>query len=99
MGGKVIEVFGRGLCWTQSAEVVLCDFLVSNAVLALRGMAEYLLGLLCCALGEVEGDGVAPWWWRSRPWGWLGRDVGVLQRYWAGHWCIHNVVAREVCVS
>ena len=41
----VIEVLCRGLCWTQPAEVVLCDFLVSNAALTLGGMSEYLLGL------------------------------------------------------
>ena len=23
----------------------------------------------------------------------------MLQRGWVGHWCICNVVAREVCVS
>ena len=57
----VIEVFCRGLCWTQLAKVVLCDFLASNAALTLGGMSEYLLGLSCCVLREVEGDGVAPW--------------------------------------
>ena len=58
----VIEVFGGGLCWAQPAKVMLCNFLSSNAAHTLRGMLEYLLGLLCCVLREVEGDGVAPWW-------------------------------------
>ena len=42
---SVIEAFCQGLCWTQPAKVMLCDFLISNVALTLGGMSEYHLGL------------------------------------------------------